>query len=88
MKHSNWSSIQQIPLDVEGQYTYKLTKDKSIVQHRLLVDIKLENHVKKVIFHSGLTLENKTESSLQVTMVDSKRKIISPIWTIGKISLI
>ncbi|CAO3643748.1 unnamed protein product [Cunninghamella blakesleeana] len=82
VKHSNWSSIQQIPLDVEGQYTYKLTKDNSIVQHRLLVDIKLENHVKTVIFHSGLTLENKTKSSMQVTMVDSKRKIISSIWTL------
>lgn len=83
IKHSNWSSIQQIPLDVEGQHTYKLTKDKRIVQHRLIVDIKLENHIKKVTFHSGLTLENKTENSMQVTMVNSNRQIISPIWTIG-----
>ncbi|KAI9302632.1 hypothetical protein BJ944DRAFT_290009 [Cunninghamella echinulata] len=88
IKHSNWSSIQQIPLDVEGQHTYKLTKDKRIVQHRLIVDIKLENHIKKVTFHSGLTLENKTENSMQVTMVNSNRQIISPIWTIESMEVL
>ncbi|KAI8340848.1 hypothetical protein BC941DRAFT_227149 [Chlamydoabsidia padenii] len=80
--HLGWESIQNIRLDVEGKQSYRLKNGKDGIEHRVVVEVKLKNHVKSVVFHGGLTLDNQSEESMQITMVDSKRKIVSPVWTI------
>jgi vacuolar protein sorting-associated protein 13A/C len=81
--HMGWESIQHIRLDVEGKQSYRLKNGKDGIEHRVVVEIKLKDHVKSVVFHGGLTLDNQSEEPMQITMVDSKRKIVSPVWTIG-----
>ncbi|KAI8968041.1 hypothetical protein BDF20DRAFT_917267 [Mycotypha africana] len=79
IEESYWESILHIPLDNEGERAYRLQPSINGVYHRLIVDIRLENHIKTVVFRSGLVLMNKTSESMQIAMVNSKRRIISDI---------
>ncbi|KAI8333584.1 hypothetical protein BC941DRAFT_504565 [Chlamydoabsidia padenii] len=80
--HADWESIQAIAIDVEGKQSYRLKNDTDDVQYRVVVEVKLKNHVKSVTFYGGLTLENQNEDSMQITMMDQSRKLVSPIWNL------
>ncbi|KAI9272903.1 hypothetical protein BDA99DRAFT_569176 [Phascolomyces articulosus] len=77
-----WQKFQHIPLDQEGQHSYRIKPEVKGIQHRLIVDIQLKNHVKHVTFRSGLVIQNCAAEDIKVLMVNSKRRIVSPEWTI------
>ncbi|KAG0185188.1 hypothetical protein DFQ28_009826 [Apophysomyces sp. BC1034] len=77
-----WESLLHIPLDQEGQQTYRMQPEVNAVSHRLVVDIKLENHIKTVTFRSGFVVKNQCKRSMQMTLVDTTRKIMSEVWTL------
>ncbi|RCH94872.1 hypothetical protein CU097_000818, partial [Rhizopus azygosporus] len=79
---SNWESILHVAVNREGQFAYRLRPEDNGVYHRLIVDIRLENHVKKVTFRSGLVLENGSSQEMQVAIVNKKRLILSGAITL------
>lgn len=76
---SGWESIHHVALDKAGERSYRLRPEDKGVYHRLIVDIKLENHVKTVTFRSGLVLENNSDSDLELAIVDKDRRILSGV---------
>ncbi|KAG1054811.1 hypothetical protein G6F43_003196 [Rhizopus delemar] len=72
-----WDSVQHIAVDREGESAYLLRPEDKGVLHRLMIDVRLENHVKKVTFRSGLVLENNSSKSMELAIVDDKRRILS-----------
>ncbi|KAF7728851.1 hypothetical protein EC973_005477 [Apophysomyces ossiformis] len=76
-----WESLLHIPLDQEGQQVYRMQPEVNAISHRLVVDIRLENHIKTVTFRSGFVVKNQCKRSIQMTLVDTTRKIMSDIWT-------
>lgn len=81
--HADWNAIPAIPIDVEGKRSYCLKNDTDDYQYRVVVEVKLEKHVKSVTFYGGLILENRNASSMEITMMDQSRTLVSPIWTVG-----
>ncbi|SAL98237.1 hypothetical protein [Absidia glauca] len=81
--HADWSAIPAIPIDVEGKRSYCLKNDTDDYQYRVVVEVKLEKHVKSVTFYGGLILENRNTSPMQITMMDQSRTLVSPIWTVA-----
>lgn len=79
----DWEALQNVVLDQEGQHVYRLRPDVNGVSHRLIVDIRLEEHVKKVTFRSGLGVKNQSKERLQLKLLDGKGCQASEIWTIG-----
>ncbi|KAI7898920.1 uncharacterized protein BX663DRAFT_555462 [Cokeromyces recurvatus] len=73
----NWESLIHVPVDTEGERSYRLQPNINGIYHRLIVDIHLENHVKTVTFRSGLVLENKSAYTLQVALVNKDRRILT-----------
>ncbi|ORX52050.1 hypothetical protein DM01DRAFT_1408497 [Hesseltinella vesiculosa] len=81
--HDNWESLYNITVDMEGKRSFRLrNKTPTGVQDRLMVGIHLKDHVKNVTFHSGLTIKNNSNNKVEYTMINGKRKIMSPIWTL------
>ncbi|KAG2213335.1 hypothetical protein INT46_007194 [Mucor plumbeus] len=72
-------SILHIPVDTESERAYRLRPSIKGIDHRLIVDIHLENHVKTVTFRSGLVLQNNSSEEMQMVMVNKKRRILSDI---------
>ena len=83
----DWKSFQHVPLDLEGQHSYRMEPEVKGVSHRLIVDIQLKNHVKQVTFRSGLVIQNYAAEDIKIVMVNAKRKIKSPEWTISMCAL-
>ncbi|KAI8376296.1 uncharacterized protein BYT42DRAFT_594245 [Radiomyces spectabilis] len=77
-----WESFTHIAVDKEGEHAYKIQPEVHGIAHRLVVDIRLDKHVKTVIFRSGFVFQNQTQASLQLVLVNAKRKMMSPVWTI------
>ena len=71
-------------LDKEGVHTYRMKDEVDGIRHRLVVDIKLKNHVKQVTFRSGLLITNQTLQPMQLALSNAtKSKRVSDIWHIG-----
>lgn len=80
----NWKSVQHVSLDKEGVHTYRMKDEVDGIRHRLVVDIKLKNHVKQVTFRSGLLVTNQTLQPMQLALSNAtKSKRVSEIWHIG-----
>ncbi|KAI9491569.1 hypothetical protein BDB00DRAFT_766791 [Zychaea mexicana] len=79
----DWESFQHIPLDQEGQHSYRMKPEVRGVSHRLIVDIQLKNHVKQVTFRSGLVIQNHAAEGIKVALVNAKRKFMSPQWHVA-----
>jgi vacuolar protein sorting-associated protein 13A/C len=73
----DWESIHHVALDKAGEGSYRLRPDVNGVYHRLIVDIRLENHVKTVTFRSGLVLENNSDRAIQLAIVDKNRRMLT-----------
>ncbi|GAA5798753.1 hypothetical protein HPULCUR_004159 [Helicostylum pulchrum] len=76
IKYANWESIPHVPVDKEGKLAYRLKPEFKSVNHRLVVEIRLENHVKTVTFRSGLSLENSSDKDIQFAMVNKERRLV------------
>lgn len=72
-------SILHISVDTESERAYRLRPAIKGIDHRLIVDIHLENHIKTVTFRSGLILQNNSSEEMQMVMVNKKRRILSDI---------
>ncbi|KAI8075646.1 hypothetical protein BDF21DRAFT_495147 [Thamnidium elegans] len=77
IKYAKWESIPHIPVDKEGVLAYRLKPEFKSVNHRLIVDIHLENHVKTVTFRSGLSLENSSDKDIQFAIVNKERRMVN-----------
>ncbi|KAI8144971.1 hypothetical protein BJV82DRAFT_536853 [Fennellomyces sp. T-0311] len=77
-----WEGFQHIPLDLEGQHSYRMKPEVRGIRHRLVVDIQLKNHVKQVTFRSGLVVQNHTTHDVQIVLANSKQEPKSDIYTI------
>lgn len=75
LKH-DWESIIHVSLDKEGDLAYRLKPEVKGINHRVVVDIRLENHVKTVTFRSGLQLENNSDNHLEIAIVKKDRQIL------------
>ncbi|CAO3621876.1 unnamed protein product [Mucor fragilis] len=75
----NWESILHVPVDTESERAYRLRPAVKEIDHRLIVDIHLENHIKTVTFRSGLVLQNNSSEEMQMVMVNKKRRILSDV---------
>ncbi|KAI8639786.1 hypothetical protein BD408DRAFT_476983 [Parasitella parasitica] len=75
----DWEPIMHIPVDTESERAYRLRPAVKHVDHRLIVDIHLENHIKTVTFRSGLVLQNNSSEEMQMVMVNKERRILSDI---------
>ncbi|CAO0798122.1 unnamed protein product [Mucor circinelloides] len=75
----NWESILHVPVDTESERAYRLRPAVKEIDHRLIVDIHLENHIKTVTFRSGLVLQNNSSQEMQMVMVNKKRRILSEV---------
>ncbi|KAF0534769.1 vacuolar protein sorting-associated protein 13 [Gigaspora margarita] len=82
-KGSNWECIKDIPVDREGETLYILRPKKNEVYHRLVVDVKLVNNVKIVTFRSALVVENRTNLTLELLVVDTYGNHVSKVYQIG-----
>ncbi|KAI9322742.1 hypothetical protein BX666DRAFT_2109183 [Dichotomocladium elegans] len=78
-----WESLQRVVLDQEGIHVYRMRPDVDGVSHRLVVDIKLRNHVKQVTFRSGFAVQNLTTERAEMVFMNSKGQSISDVWTIA-----
>ncbi|KAG0748282.1 hypothetical protein G6F57_007048 [Rhizopus arrhizus] len=76
---NQWESIMNISVDREGQFAYCIKPESNGILHRLIIDICLENHIKKVIFRSGLLLENGSSQDMEVMIVDKNRRALSDV---------
>ncbi|RCH95152.1 hypothetical protein CU098_002571, partial [Rhizopus stolonifer] len=79
----DWESILHVPVDKEGEFVYRLLPTVKGVDHRLIVDIHLENHIKYVTFRSGLILENTCSDVIQLAVVNKDRQMQSDIITLS-----
>lgn len=77
IKYAEWEGIPHIPVDKEGALAYRLKPEFKSVNHRLIVDIHLENHVKTVTFRSGLSLENSSDKDIQFVIVNKERRMVT-----------
>ncbi|CEP17102.1 hypothetical protein [Parasitella parasitica] len=75
----DWEPTVHISVDTESQRAYRLRPAVRDVDHRLIVDIHLENHIKTVTFRSGLVLQNNSSEEMQMVMVNKERRIWSDI---------
>lgn len=75
----NWESLLHVPVDTESERAYRLRPAVKEIDHRLIVDIHLENHIKTVTFRSGLVLQNNSSQEMQMVMVNKKRRILSEV---------
>ncbi|OAD04505.1 hypothetical protein MUCCIDRAFT_141025 [Mucor lusitanicus CBS 277.49] len=75
----NWESILHVPVDTESERAYRLRPAVKEIDHRLIVDIHLENHIKTVTFRSGLVLQNNSSEEMQMVMVNKKRRMLSDV---------
>ncbi|KAG1472355.1 hypothetical protein G6F56_001588 [Rhizopus delemar] len=75
----DWENIQNIAVDKEGQFAYCLKPENNGIPHRLIVDISLGNHIKKVTFRSGLLFENGSLQVMELAVVNQKRRILSDV---------
>ncbi|KAL9556691.1 hypothetical protein MBANPS3_001742 [Mucor bainieri] len=74
-----WESILHVPVDTESERAYRLRPAVKEIDHRLIVDIHLENHIKTVTFRSGLVLQNNASEAMQMVMVNKKRRMLSEV---------
>ncbi|KAI8363865.1 hypothetical protein EDC96DRAFT_608831 [Choanephora cucurbitarum] len=79
LQHYEWEKLLHIPVDREGEFAYRLRPTINGIDHRLIVDIHLHNHVKYVTFRSGLSIENTLTESVQLAIVNKDRKLQSDI---------
>lgn len=79
IEQCDWESIPHIPVDREGEYAFRLRPEVKGINHRLIVDIHLENHVKKVTFRSGLVLQNNSNREMEFAIVNKERRILSGV---------
>lgn len=80
---SNWECIKDIPVDREGENIYILRPKLNDVYHRLVVDVKLENNIKVVTFRSALVIENRTNLTVELLVVDNSGNHVSKVYQIG-----
>jgi vacuolar protein sorting-associated protein 13A/C len=73
----DWESIIHIAVDQEGERAYRLSPAFEGIDHRLIVDIHLENHVKTVTFRSGLVLQNTSSQDMQIAIVLKDRRMLT-----------
>ena len=79
----NWETFHHIPLDLEGQHSYRMKPEVQGISHRLIVDIQLKNHVKQVTFRSGLVIQNHTTHDVQIVLANAKQELKSDTITIS-----
>ncbi|KAF9111925.1 hypothetical protein BGX27_004234 [Mortierella sp. AM989] len=72
-----WESLKDIPVEQEGRYLYVLRPKINKVSHRIAVDIQIKNNVKIVTFSSALLVQNATSLTIEVVVVDDKKKHLS-----------
>ncbi|KAI9251543.1 hypothetical protein BY458DRAFT_17568 [Sporodiniella umbellata] len=83
IQENNWESVLNIALDREGQLAYCLKPESNGIFHRLIVDISLGDHVKKVTFRSGLLFENGSLEKMELAVVNKNRRILSDVICLG-----
>ena len=67
LEGSGFESIERIPVNREGESLYNLKPRKDKIQHRLLVEVKLEaDNVKYITFRSPLLVENNTQIPIEI----------------------
>jgi vacuolar protein sorting-associated protein 13A/C len=64
-------------VDQEGERAYRLSPPSKEIDHRLIVDIHLDNHVKTVTFRSGLVLKNTSSHDMQIAIINGKRRMLT-----------
>ncbi|CAG8536787.1 2817_t:CDS:10, partial [Racocetra persica] len=80
---SNWECIKDIPVDREGENSYILRPKLNEIYHRLVVDVKLEDNIKVVTFRSALVVENRTNLTVELLVVDNSGNHVSKVYQIG-----
>ncbi|CAG8552629.1 14898_t:CDS:10 [Dentiscutata erythropus] len=80
---SNWECIKDITVDREGETLYILRPKLNEVYHRLVVDVKLVNNIKVVTFRSALVVENRTNLTMELLVVDTYGNHVSKVYQIG-----
>ncbi|KAI9279983.1 hypothetical protein BY458DRAFT_470198 [Sporodiniella umbellata] len=68
IEENNWEAILSIEVDRERELVYRLKPEGS---DHLIIDIRLQDHVKKVILRSGLVLQNNSSQSMEIKLVDT-----------------
>ena len=67
LEGSGFESVERIPVNREGETLYNLKPRKDKIQHRLLVEVKLEtDNVKYITFRSPLLVENNTQIPIEI----------------------
>ena len=67
LEGSSFESVEKIPVNREGETLYNLKPRKDKIQHRLLVEVKLEaDNVKYITFRSPLLVENNTQIPIEI----------------------
>ncbi|CAG8450182.1 1456_t:CDS:10 [Cetraspora pellucida] len=80
---SNWECINDIPVDREGENIYILRPKLNEIYHRLVVDVKLVDNIKVVTFRSALVVENHTNLTVELLVVDNSGDRVSKVYQIG-----
>ncbi|KAI9097290.1 hypothetical protein DFS34DRAFT_116945 [Phlyctochytrium arcticum] len=75
----SWETMKSIAVDREGVKIYMLRPAINRVAHRLVCEVKLKDNVKYVTFRSTFQVENTTQITLEVVVVNNRRqRLTSP----------
>jgi vacuolar protein sorting-associated protein 13A/C len=84
IEDSPWESLRSISVDREGEYPYNLKPRLQEVSHQITCDIKLVDNVKIVTFRSPFKVENDSQVTVELIVVDAHGKATGPARQIGK----
>lgn len=67
-----WDPLRNIAVDSQGEHPYLLRPKVNQVSHRLIVDIKIVDHVKQVTLRSGFLIQNETLVPIEISTANSR----------------
>ncbi|KAI2622272.1 vacuolar protein sorting-associated protein 13 [Xylaria nigripes] len=71
---SGFDTVQNIPLNREGEFLYSLRPKLDNIVHRLLVEVDLgADHIKYVTLRSPLVVENETQIPVELGVYDAQK---------------
>ncbi|KAG1472650.1 hypothetical protein G6F56_001412 [Rhizopus delemar] len=74
IEENGWESILHVDVDRERELSYRLRPEDNNMH--LVVDVRLQKHVKKVTLRSGLVLQNNSSQDMELTLADSSLGVI------------
>ncbi|BFZ57125.1 Vacuolar protein sorting-associated protein 13 [Savitreella phatthalungensis] len=86
LEGTKWESITNVPVNMEGErvYTLRTRSRDTLVNHRIIVDVRLRtDFVKYVTIRSGMLFENRTKIPLEIVAVDASGNKKSRVYNIA-----